>query len=114
MKRINQETENLFVFCPGNGTRYKLFAAKIQPDHRGAYDLIVAWLKRDDMGGPSTLMSTQNGMYYAYFMEKMGMKNVPDAIAIMCFMREQFGAKVELPHDSEQLSWVLAGRKESL
>ena len=113
-KRINQQSEQIFVFCPGNGTRYKLVAARIEPDHRGPYDLFVGWLEREDMGGCCTLMSTQHEMDHTYFMEKTGLKRIPDAVAIMCFMREQFGAKIVLPHGYRNAEWVLDGRKKHL
>ena len=112
--RIDQESEHLFVFQPGNTTRYKLFAAKVDPDERQVYNLIVAWLKYGDMGGPSCLLRLNGEIHVNYFMEKMSMKNTPDAVAILCFMREQFGVKVWIPPEYERKQWVLDGRKESL
>lgn len=112
-ERITQESKHMFVFQPGNGTRYKIFASKIDPDTRG-YNLIVAWLSRDDMGGPAMLTFIGGSLDYGYFREKTKIKNEPDAVAILCFMREQFGVKVYLPHGYEDKKWVADGKLKSL
>ncbi len=112
--RITQESEHMFVFQPGNGTRYKIFASKVDPDERKVFNLIVAWLKYGDMGGPSCLLRINGEIHVNYFMEKMDLKNTPDAVAILCFMREQFGVQVWIPHEYKQQKWVADGKREHL
>lgn len=112
MKRIKQKSENLFEFCPGNGTRYKLYAACVDPILRGDCDLIVAWLRYNDIGGPSCTMARDGHMDLEYFMEKMNLRNVPDAVAILCFMREQFDVDIHIPSEYENKRWVSDGNLE--
>ena len=113
MKRIKQESENLFEFCPGNATRYRIYAAHMNPLRVGPFNLIVAWLSENDMGGPAMLMSTFEEMSVGYFMEKTGIKKYHDAVAIMCFMREQFDAKIHIGL-YEDLPWVISGKPEAV
>lgn len=113
MKRIKQESEQLFEFCPGNGTRYKLYAAKVDTDARGCFNLIVAWLKRDDMGGSACLMDSGMTVDLGYFMAKTD-HHAADAVAILCFMRERFGVKIRIPAQFEEKKWVADGKRESL
>lgn len=94
-----------FDFQPGNGTRYKIFAMKVDPDNLG-FNVIVCWLKNGDMGGPSFRFSDGGHIDLYYFMEKTGITNEHDASAIMLFCQLQFGVTLYgIPDEVRQRDW---------
>jgi len=95
-----------YVFQPGNGTRYKIFATDTMVEN--GYDAIVCWLKNGDMGGSAFRFCRYGHISLEYIMEKMNVSNMYDAAAIMLFCKEQFGMELHgIPQEIQTLSWWL-------
>ena len=79
---LRTEDDGLYIWQPGNGTRYCLALTKI------GSGTLITWLKYDDVGGPSFLILDifEANMSIEYFMQKMAMKNEVDARAILDFL----------------------------
>lgn len=103
---------DLYEYQPGNGTRYCIYARRTNPTHTGG-TLALFWLHMSDVGGLGMIMDTRSPTHIDYFMEKTGVHRMGDAIALMCFARDRFGAKVRFDeHLYEKGSWaasIIAG-----
>jgi len=96
MKLIEKLSNDLFVYQPGNCTRYMILARKIEPCHWDPdADLAIFWLKHGDRGGVGMVLPSSGGsqLHLSYFCEKTGIGEA-DAVALLCFLGEQFGVKV--------------------
>jgi len=101
-----QLSDDVFEYQPGNGTRYCIYAKRTAPTHAGG-NLALFWLHMSDNGGSGMIMDTHSPTHIAYFMEKVGISRMGDAIALMCFARDRFGARVKFDdYLYEEGSWA--------
>jgi len=102
MERLQKLSEDVYVFQPGNVTRYCIYARLTNDGQQVAF----MWLVRGDVGGHGMLVHLEYDIDLRYFMEKTGIKNQPDAVALLCFLRETFHAKpAGIPEWYEKESW---------
>ena len=100
-----QLSDDVFEYQPGNGTRYCIYA-KRTVSHAGG-NLALFWLRISDVGGLGMIMDTGSPTHIAYFIEKTQVARMTDAIALMCFARDRFGAKVKFDdYLYEEGSWA--------
>lgn len=92
----NQLSPDLFEYQPGNATRYMILATPIESEgtHLAGNGIAFMWLSNGDRGGGGMLLDTDEILDLAYFQEKTGIRNEADAVALLCFLGEQFGMRV--------------------
>lgn len=89
LKRYNRD---LYEYQPGNGTRYFCLVTEIEEDYSGN-TLAFMWLDQGDRGGRGMLIDPRERLHLAYFQEKTQIKNEHDAVALLCFLAENFGVR---------------------
>jgi hypothetical protein len=92
-KILKEVSYDLYEYCPGNCTRYYIFAKEIVPSADDSADLAFMWLVRGDRGGQGMILPRDCSIELDYFQKKTGIKNKPDAVALLCFLAERFGVK---------------------
>jgi hypothetical protein len=106
MRRLQKLSEDVYVFQPGNVTRYCIYARLADGGQRVAF----MWLARGDVGGHGMMVHVEHDIDLSYFMEKAAIKNEPDAVAILCFLRETFGVKpAGIPEWYKDETWYRNG-----
>lgn len=106
-RRVTRQlSDDVFEYEPGNGGRYCIYARRTGPTHTGG-TLALFWLHGSDVGGFGMIMDASTPTDIDYFMEKTGVHRLGDAIALMCFARDRFGAKVAFHHNVDMLdTWA--------
>lgn len=105
IRRLSLE---LFDYQPGNCTRYMILARKIKRSNYDPADLAFFWLLRGDRGGQGMILDSNDEMHLDYFQEKTGIHNECDAVALLCFLRDQFGVEIlGIPDSYRRERWFL-------
>jgi hypothetical protein len=96
---------DLWEYQPGNSTRYFILATQIEKDSSGN-TLAFMWLKNGDRGGRGMLLDRGEIIDLAYFREKTDIRNEADAVALLCFLGEQFEMRVAgIPMQYRRYPW---------
>ena len=102
--KILEQSGPFYNFQPGNGTRYALFA--VETGGRNEFNVVIAWLKYGDMGGPAFRFAKGGDVGLAYFMSKTDVKYIDDAAAILLFCQQRFGVKLNgIPDSVTEQKW---------
>ncbi|GAF70723.1 unnamed protein product [marine sediment metagenome] len=102
MERIKQEAEHIYIWQPGNGTRYRLCMRRMKLESGlEPKRWMVTWLRYGDVAGPSLIINVPGAVYASYVANKMDI-DVADAVAICIFLRDSFDFTVDIPSSFEQ------------
>jgi hypothetical protein len=99
--------EDFYDYQPGNATRYYIYA-RPTIDWEGEDAIAFFWLREGDTGGRGMVLKRNLSLHLAYFMEKSQIKNECDCVALLCFLGEAFGVKIEgIPMGYRGYQWFL-------
>lgn len=103
---LQKASEDLYEYCPGNCTRYYIFAKKIEPSKMDSANLAFMWLVRGDRGGQGMILGLDENMDLGYFQQKTEIKNTADAVPLLCFLSEVFGVRMHgVPVEYKKEEW---------
>lgn len=104
--KLEKLSDEFYEYEPGNGTRYFILVTRIKPAGHIDSTLAFMWLKHGDRGGMGMVIDPDEMIDLEYFLEKTGITNQHDAVALLCFLGEEFRCRVGgIPMHFRTYSW---------
>lgn len=91
LKKLHNGISSRYDYQPGNGSRYEVVYCP------GPKTFLFGWYNTRVGGRVAEFGSTTGVLTYSYLMEKLDIKNYPDAAALLTLISELTGRRVTYP-----------------